>query len=182
MERLKEFWEKSNLIYLTEKDIENIGRETGLAPADFVDTLYEYNGQCVRVDDAGEKIIMDFPVMQSKEDTTCVFYKDGCTIYSVRPKACRLFPFRVDEKSTPEGDIVLSIGCNPKCPGIGRGKRAAKRDLEKLVVDQFRQRSGSVAAEVQRLAAEGKVRKDARIYRTLPGCKPITSGQGSGVK
>jgi len=30
LDRLPEFWEKSNLIYLTETDIENIGRKTGL--------------------------------------------------------------------------------------------------------------------------------------------------------
>lgn len=168
LERLKEFWEKSNLIYLTEKDIENISRRTGLEPGDFVDTLYEYDGRCVRVEDEGSKVILDLPVMRSKQDTTCVFYEEGCTIYSVRPDACRLFPFRVEERSTPEGDIVLHIGYNPHCPGIGKGKSAAKRDLEKLVVDQFKQRSESVASEVRRLAAEGMIRKDAQIYRTHP--------------
>ena len=30
MEQMKEFWEKSNLIYLTGEDIENICCETGL--------------------------------------------------------------------------------------------------------------------------------------------------------
>ena len=168
LDRLPEFWEKSNLIYLTETDIENIGRKTGLEPREFVDTLHEYDGRCVHVDDQGSKIILDFPVMQSKEDTTCVFYKDGCTIYQDRPRACRLFPFRVEEKSTPEGDIILSIGYNPLCPGIGKGNRAAKKDLEKLVIDQFRQRSEQIASELGMLVATGKICKDAQIYRTNP--------------
>jgi hypothetical protein len=175
MDRLPEFWEKSNLIYLTETDIEKISRKTGQKPGEFVDTLYEYNGRCVHVDDQGSKIILDFPVMQSKEDTTCVFYKDGCTIYQDRPRACRLFPFRVEEKSTPEDDIILSIGFNPRCPGIGKGKRVAKTDLEKLVVDQFRQRSEQIASELGKLAAGGEIRKDAQIYRTLPGRVPRNS-------
>jgi hypothetical protein len=181
LERLKEFWETSNLIYLTQKDIENISRKTGLEPKHFVDTLYEYDGQIVRVEDNGSKLILDFPVMQSKEDTTCVFYENGCTIYSVRPRACRLFPFRVEEKTSPEDDIILNVGFNPHCPGMGKGKFAAKKDMETLVVDQFRQRSESVASEVRKLAAEGTIQKGAKIFRTMPGRRSRLLGQGSEV-
>ncbi len=169
MERLKEFWERSNLIYLTGEDIENIGQRTGMEPKDFVDTLYEYDGQCVCVEDSGMKIILDLPVMKSKDDTTCVFYDEGCTVYPVRPKACRLFPFRVEEETTPQGDIALCINYNSTCPGIGKGKKVDKKTLEKLVVEQFLLRSRSVAAEVQKLAAEGRIQKDAKVYRTIPG-------------
>ncbi len=121
-ERLAEFVEKSNLIYLTPKDIHDIGHRARVKAADFVDTLYDYDGNCVKIEDGGRKVILDLPVMRSKEDTTCVFYRDGCTVYPVRPKACRLFPFRVEEKSTPEGDILLKISYNPSCPGIGKGE------------------------------------------------------------
>ncbi len=171
-ERLQEFVEKSNLIYLTEKDIENISLRTGCKPEEFVDTLYEYDNNCVRVEDAGRKVILDLPVMKSKEDTTCVFYDDGCTVYQERPRACRLFPFRVEEETTPQGDILLNIGYNPTCPGIGKGKPVNRKDLERLVVDQFMQRTQSIAPQVQRLASEGKIQRDARIYRTLPGRRP----------
>lgn len=167
--QLTEFWEKSNLIYLTEEDIERISCKTGLVAKDFVDTLYDYDGKFVRAKEGGKKVILDIPVMKSKDDTTCVFYAEGCTIYPVRPRACRLFPFRVEEKSNPDGSLILSIGYNPNCPGIGKGKRVAKGDLEKLVVDQFRDRSESIASEVRVLATEGKIQKDAEVYRTLPG-------------
>ncbi|VVB70713.1 Putative zinc- or iron-chelating domain protein [uncultured archaeon] len=100
MEQQRDFWEKSNMIYLTKEDIDNISRKTGQKPCDFVDTLFEYSGRCVHVDDSGKKIILDFPVMKSKKDATCVFYDRGCTIYSVRPRAFRLFPFRVDDEAT----------------------------------------------------------------------------------
>jgi len=166
---LKEFWEKSNLIYLTREDIENISSNTKRKPIEFVDTFYEYDGRCARVEDSGRKLILDLPVMKSNADSTCVFYDKGCVIYSVRPRACQLFPFRVEEETTPLGDIVLSINYNPTCPGIGKGRSVDKKALERLVVDLFLQRSKAVAAEVQRLAAEGRIRKDAKIYRTLPG-------------
>ncbi|HSD56875.1 MAG TPA: YkgJ family cysteine cluster protein [Methanotrichaceae archaeon] len=169
MERLQEFVEKSNLIYLTEKDIENISSKAGLSPKDFVDTLYEYDGRTVRVEDSGTKVVLDLPVMKSKQDTTCIFYEEGCKIYPQRPRACKLFPFRVEEKSTPEGDIVLGISYNPSCPGIGKGDNIDRSKLEKLVVDQFLQRSKEIAPQVQRLNASGKIAANAMIYRTLPG-------------
>jgi Fe-S-cluster containining protein len=169
MDQLKEFWEKSNLIYLTKKDIQNIGRRARQKPEEFVDTLYEYDGNSVIVEDFGSKVILDLPVMKSKEDTTCVFYKDGCSVYSVRPKACRLFPFRVEEETNDAGDILLNISYNPTCPGIGKGTRVDRSKLEKLVVDQFSQRTESIIPGIQRLVAEGKIDRCARIYRTMPG-------------
>lgn len=169
LEQLPEFWENSNLIYLTEKDISFISKRTGKKPADFIDTLYDYDGNFVKVEDEGCKVVLDLPVMKSKEDTTCVFYREGCTVYRERPRACRLFPFRVEEETTSEGDIRLNISCNPTCPGIGKGKSINKKALETLVVDQFLERTQSIAPEIQRLAAKGMIQKDAKIYRTYPG-------------
>lgn len=169
LDRLREFWERSNLIYLTEEDIDKIGRRERLQPGDFVDTLYEYDGCFVKIDDSGRKVILDLPVMKSKIDTTCVFYKEGCSVYPVRPKACRLFPFRVEEETTPEGDILLNIGYNLGCPGIGKGKVVDRKKLEKLVTDQFMQRAQSIASEIQKLSRNGKLAEEAQIYRTMPG-------------
>ena len=166
---LKEFWERSNLIYLTKKDIHDISHRSGRKPEEFVDTLYKYDGDLVKVDDSGKKVILDLPVLKSREDTTCVFYEKGCSVYAVRPRACRLFPFRVEEETTPEGDILLLIRYNPSCPGIGKGRSVDKKKLEKLVSDQFIERSQSILTEIQRLLAQGKIEKNARIYRTLPG-------------
>jgi len=169
MEQMKAFWEKSNLIYLTEKDVTAIAKKTGKNAADIVDTLYDYDGCYVKVKDNGCQVILDLPVMKSKEDTTCIFYQEGCTIYSVRPIACRLFPFRVEEETLSNGDILLNINCNPTCPGIGKGKWVDKRKLEGLVVDQFLQRTEDINPHVQRLKASGAISAQARVFRTLPG-------------
>jgi hypothetical protein len=169
MEQIREFWEKSNLIYLTEKDVTAISRKTGKKAADIVDTLYDYDGCYVKIIDSGSKVILDLPVMKSKEDTTCIFYREGCSIYSVRPIACRLFPFRVEEETLPDGDILLRINYNPTCPGIRKGKGVDKRKLEKMVVDQFLQRTEDINPHVQRLKAAGSIAPKARIFRTLPG-------------
>ncbi len=171
-ERQAEFVEKSNLIYLTGKDIEAISRKRGLAPEEFVDTLYEEKKGSVRVEEGGGKVILDLPVMKSRvSDGACVFFEEGrgCTIYPVRPTACRLFPFVVAEKSGPSGVIILEIGYNPTCPGMGKGKEPDRKRLEKLVGDQFVERMEVIGPTVQRLRMEGKILPDARIYRTMPG-------------
>jgi Fe-S-cluster containining protein len=169
LDRLPEFWEKSNLIYLTAEDIRRISSETGLKPSDFVDTLYEYDGNLVRVEESGKRIILDLPVMKSKADTTCVFYDNGCNIYSLRPMACRLFPFRVEEETAQNGDITLNISFNKSCPGMGMGKIAEKKNLEEMVSRQFKERSESVTAEVRYLAEQGRIARDARVFRSHPG-------------
>jgi hypothetical protein len=44
-----------------------------------------------------------------------------------------------------------------------------KQKLEKLVVDQFMQRTEDIAPHVQRLNASGAISAQAKIFRTLPG-------------
>jgi len=134
-----------------------------------VDTLYDYDGCYVKIKDQGSKVILDLPVMKSKEDTTCVFYREGCSIYSVRPIACRLFPFRVEEESATNGDLLLKINYNPTCPGLGKGKLVDRRKLEKLVADQFLQRTEDIAPQIEALRTTGAILESARVFRTLPG-------------
>lgn len=148
-----------------------ISKKTGKEASEIVDTLYDYDGCYVKIKDQGRKVVLDLPVMKSKEDTTCIFYREGCSIYSVRPIACRLFPFRVEEETAPNGDLLLNINYNPTCPGIGKGKPVDRKKLEKLVEDQFLQRMEDITPQIERLNASGAISKDARVFRTLPGRK-----------
>lgn len=58
--------------------------------------------------------------LREKADGACVFYDErrGCTVYSVRPRQCRTWPFWESNLESPEawerteGD----------CPGSGRGE------------------------------------------------------------
>jgi uncharacterized protein len=181
MAKVKEFAERSNLIYLTEEDIDKIGRKAGRLPGDFVDTLYPYDGSSVKLMDNGRSIVLDLPVLKSKPDTTCVFYQgpSGCAIYSVRPKACRLFPFRADEETTGQGDVLLKIMYNPTCPGIGRGKTVDRNLLKRLVAEQFMVRTRELALEVQELKRRGLISENPQIYRTMPGGRGPSNSNSS---
>jgi Fe-S-cluster containining protein len=181
IERLAEFVEKSNLIYLTGEDIDKISRAAERRPEEFVDTLYPYDGSSVKIEEDGRSVVLDLPVLKSKADATCVFYQSprGCAVYSVRPKACRLFPFRVDEETMAKGDVLLRIGYNSTCPGIGRGRPVDRKRLKILVAEQFMIRNRELASEVQRLKAMGLISDHPEIYRTMPGCRRPTNSNSS---
>ncbi len=62
----------------TEKDIERIAKHLRMRPADF-------ENKFLRVDEDHDKVLQNLPCWFLNEDNTC-------SIYEVRPKACREFP------------------------------------------------------------------------------------------
>ncbi len=62
----------------TEKDIERISKHLRLKAADF-ETKF------LKTDEDGDKVLQDLPCFFLNEDNTC-------SIYEVRPKACREYP------------------------------------------------------------------------------------------
>lgn len=62
----------------TEKDIERIAKHLRMNPSDF-ETKY------LRIDEDNDKVLQNLPCFFLNEDNTC-------SIYDVRPKACREYP------------------------------------------------------------------------------------------
>lgn len=62
----------------TEKDIERIAKHLRMKPSDF-ETKY------LRIDEDNDKVLQNLPCLFLNEDNTC-------SIYDVRPKACREYP------------------------------------------------------------------------------------------
>lgn len=62
----------------TEKDIERIAKHLRMKPADF-------EAKFLRVDEDQDKVLQNLPCFFLNEDNTC-------SIYDVRPKACREYP------------------------------------------------------------------------------------------
>lgn len=62
----------------TEKDIERIAKHLRMKPADF-------EAKYLRVDEDNDKVLQNLPCFFLNSDNTC-------SIYDVRPKACREYP------------------------------------------------------------------------------------------
>ena len=56
--------------------------------------------------------------LKDNPDQDCIFWKDGCTIYPVRPPQCRTFPFWPDSLDNPEAWRTVGRSC----PGVGQGR------------------------------------------------------------
>jgi Fe-S-cluster containining protein len=67
------------------------------------------------------------PTLREKQDGDCVFYesKKGCTIYPVRPRQCRTWPFWESNVVTREAwDRTCEI-----CPGSGQGELIPEEEI-----------------------------------------------------
>jgi uncharacterized protein len=69
------------------------------------------------------------PSLRIRPNGDCVFWKDGCTIYPVRPRQCRTFPFWPENLASPQAwDDVRKT-----CHGAGRGKLYRLEDIRAVL-------------------------------------------------
>lgn len=61
-------------------------------------------------------------------DGACVFWRDGCRIYPVRPQQCRTFPFWRENVASPAA--WRRVGA--QSPGVDRGRRYGREEIERL--------------------------------------------------
>lgn len=58
----------------------------------------------------------------------CIMYSNGCSIYEVRPKQCRTFPFwRSNLKTRETWEELKGF-----CPGVGKGRLYTTDEIEKI--------------------------------------------------
>lgn len=77
----------------TEKDIERIARHLKMKPADF-------EKRFLRTDEDNDKVLQQLPCFFLNEDHTC-------SIYDVRPKACREYPHTDRKKIYQINSLML---------------------------------------------------------------------------
>ncbi|SRR6266851_2993608 len=65
--------------------------------------------------------------LKEKANGDCIFYdrQEGCTIYPVRPRQCRTWPFWESTVKTPE---AWKHTCE-KCPGAGKGELISAEEI-----------------------------------------------------
>jgi uncharacterized protein len=107
---------KKRHILLLEAEVAAISAQTNMSPREFCEPLEGKKPYAVE--------------MKKTAEGKCVFLKDNrCTVYGVRPLICRFYPFELKSSSGKEKyvfDFTL------ECPAIGKGKKIAKAEFERL--------------------------------------------------
>lgn len=92
-------------VYARPQEIRRIAKHLELSPETF-------RRRYLRRDPSGET------VLQVSKNGDCIFWKDGCSIYAVRPRQCRTFPFWSENLDEPQSWEELTR----QCAGAGSGK------------------------------------------------------------
>lgn len=66
--------------------------------------------------------------LTEKPNHDCIFWDDGCTVYSVRPTQCRTFPFWPENLATPGAWEAVA----QQCPGVDQGKHYELVEIRRL--------------------------------------------------
>jgi Fe-S-cluster containining protein len=100
---------ESGYVFLSREDLEALAAAQGMGQEEFVKTWCRW----VSFDWETEYLSL-----KEKAGYDCIFWKDGCLVYSSRPLQCRTFPFWDSVVSSP--DAWGKAGRD--CPGIGEGE------------------------------------------------------------
>ena len=99
-------------VWVTRSDLARIAAYLGVDEAALLDTSVRRVGRRLS--------------LVERPDGDCVFYRDGCTIYPVRPRQCRTFPFWPENlTSRRRWERVAE-----ECPGTGHGRLWSRGEIE----------------------------------------------------
>lgn len=107
----------SGFVYLSENDLARLAKEFDMDYTAFIATWCRW----VPLDMDSERL-----ALKEKSDFDCIFWKDGCTVYGIRPLQCRTFPFWDYVVCSPES----WKNAGQECPGINNGELHSKEEIE----------------------------------------------------
>lgn len=67
--------------------------------------------------------------IREAEEGRCLFYENGCSIYSVRPRQCRTWPFWFQNLRNEAAWNQVRMGC----PGVGQGRLYGREEILELM-------------------------------------------------
>ncbi len=107
---------EGGFVYLSDREAEAIGEFLNLSKDDFL------NFYTRSIDD-------EICLIESDSDS-CIFLEDNCcTIYAVRPRQCRAYPFWPQNmKSLKQWRSMAG-----ECPGIGRGRVYSVTEIDAML-------------------------------------------------
>lgn len=101
--------------YLTTQNVDEISAYLGMKPIDFLNTY------CAKDENGNVHLTII--------DGHCIFLEDKkCIVYSVRPIQCRAWPILTEHLN----DECWNGALREFCPGIGKGKRYTKEEIENI--------------------------------------------------
>lgn len=112
-------------VYLTIEDRRALARHLGLKTAAFTRRFCEREGGIWKLRDFNE---------------SCRFLEEGrkCGVYEARPTQCRTWPFWPETMSARAWAREVAAFC----PGVGKGRTWAKREIEETLSRQKRSEQG----------------------------------------
>jgi Fe-S-cluster containining protein len=69
------------------------------------------------------------PSLRIRRSGDCIFWDQGCTIYPVRPRQCRTFPFWPENLESPQAWEEVRRTCH----GAGKGRLYRLEDIRSVL-------------------------------------------------
>jgi Fe-S-cluster containining protein len=110
-------------VFLSQKDADILAGFLGMGYNEFI------KAYCRWINGYGGKARLS---LKEKTNYDCIFWKEGCTVYEGRPRQCRAFPFWPEILSSVDAWDAAGLSC----PGIGKGRRHSRRDIELRLKEQ----------------------------------------------
>jgi Fe-S-cluster containining protein len=95
-------------VFLSKKDVGILAAALKMRYTDFVETYCRW----IPAEGGMERLSL-----KEKSNNDCVFWQDGCSVYTARPLQCSTFPFWRSILVSPESWKWAA----ETCPGIGKG-------------------------------------------------------------
>ena len=104
-------------VFLSQTDVKRLVAGLGIRERKFRETY------CRDVPLGGA----NFMSLKEKSNYDCIFWEDeGCSVYEHRPLQCRTYPFWAPHLESADSWELEK----QHCPGIGKGKRYTKQEIE----------------------------------------------------
>jgi len=111
---------ESGYVYLSENDLLRLTKEFNMNYSNFIQVWCRW----IPFNSGRERLSL-----KEKSGYDCIFWKNGCTVYSARPLQCRTFPFWDSIMCSEES----WKNAGKSCPGINSGEYHSGAEIEKFL-------------------------------------------------
>jgi Fe-S-cluster containining protein len=123
-------------VFLSEKDVGSLAAELQMGYIEFVEAYCRWipagtgTGGPLGGPVGGGVVRLS---LKEKSNYDCVFWKEGCSVYQVRPLQCRAFPFWPSNVASSGAWKSAAAGC----PGMGKGRLYRREYIESCLAEQY---------------------------------------------